>query len=416
MSNNYHTPIDPIAALDASVVNAPLGQLDAQLTTSVSNLNTLTTNFNNLRNGALDMVQLNFGAVGALTIASDAITVSRTSHLIDTQGLASSDNLVTINGGADGDFLRLRITHPNRIVTVKHLAPGGNIRLAAEADFTMRDFSQFLDLYYIADVGVWVQSYSVIAFHEQGQLVLGTKRSGDGFVVPEGTVILGQGGSAQRPLLAYTPRPPERKSFWINFHNNAENAVGIAAPTVNGTGSTNNLADSTYNRYQSGAVAGNNGGVVSAAFTYFVQNHKPYFAANIRTHTSVAACRIWVGMVSAGIGNYDDLGANGILAALFRFSTVAGDTEWMAVTSDGTTQDTNPSGVAVGVSTPYKLVIRWSPSDSAFHFSINDVEVAATTNNLPGAFGAMGGYICRIETRDSNAKSLAISRIYMDLT
>lgn len=65
-----------------------------------------------------------------LTLASDAITVTGTYHLVDTEGAAATDDLVTINGGVDGQLLYLATLTSARDVVIKHAT--GNIFCGAD--------------------------------------------------------------------------------------------------------------------------------------------------------------------------------------------------------------------------------------------------------------------------------------------
>ncbi len=63
-----------------------------------------------------------------LTIASRAVTVTKSFHFIDTEGNAATDHLETINGGKEGMILVLSAAHPDRTVV---LCDGtGNLNLA----------------------------------------------------------------------------------------------------------------------------------------------------------------------------------------------------------------------------------------------------------------------------------------------
>lgn len=73
--------------------------------------------------------RLNVGAGPTLTIASGAITVTHSFHLIDTEGSASADDLDTINGGKDGDLLMLAPVNSARDPTLKHNT--GNLLLSS---------------------------------------------------------------------------------------------------------------------------------------------------------------------------------------------------------------------------------------------------------------------------------------------
>jgi len=70
-----------------------------------------------------------------LTIASGVITVTQAFHIVDTEADAASDDLTTINGGADGYLLQLRQATGTRDVVVKHAAD--NIQLRGAVDFTL---------------------------------------------------------------------------------------------------------------------------------------------------------------------------------------------------------------------------------------------------------------------------------------
>ena len=74
--------------------------------------------------------KLSLGTVGALTIASGVITMTKAYHTVDTQSAAASDDLDTINGGSSGDLLVLRAADDARTVVVKDGT--GNIQCAGD--------------------------------------------------------------------------------------------------------------------------------------------------------------------------------------------------------------------------------------------------------------------------------------------
>lgn len=96
---------------------------------------------------------LSLGAGTTATIASGAITATRTNMIVDTEGSAASDDLDTISGGADGDLVRLRTASSSRDVTVKHAT--GNIRLNGAADKALTSVSDTILLERIG--GIWCQ-------------------------------------------------------------------------------------------------------------------------------------------------------------------------------------------------------------------------------------------------------------------
>lgn len=89
---------------------------------------------------------------GELTIASGAITVAGVYHTVDTESDAASDDLVTINGGADGQELILRAENTGRDVVLK---TSGNISLPS--DITLSDDTTAVHLKYDGALTKWLQ-------------------------------------------------------------------------------------------------------------------------------------------------------------------------------------------------------------------------------------------------------------------
>ena len=83
---------------------------------------------------------------GELTIATGAVTVTHSSHGIDTESDAASDDLDTINGGIDGMRLILRAQSSARTVVVKDGT--GNINLVGGADFSLDNSHDRIELVY----------------------------------------------------------------------------------------------------------------------------------------------------------------------------------------------------------------------------------------------------------------------------
>lgn len=75
--------------------------------------------------------QFSLGAAGTTkTIATGAITVTKSYHTVDTEAAAATDDLDTINGGSEGVTLVLRAANSARTVVVKDGT--GNLRLAGD--------------------------------------------------------------------------------------------------------------------------------------------------------------------------------------------------------------------------------------------------------------------------------------------
>lgn len=73
---------------------------------------------------------LNLSASTELTIASGIITVIKSYHTVDTESDASTDDLITINGGVEGDILVLRAAVGSRTVVLKDNTD--NLRIAGD--------------------------------------------------------------------------------------------------------------------------------------------------------------------------------------------------------------------------------------------------------------------------------------------
>lgn len=97
---------------------------------------------------------LKFAAPTTLTISSGDITITQNFHLVDTEAAGASDDLDTINGGADGLVLILRQANDARDVTVKHAI--GNIYTTSGADYVLSSSKQALMLIYDNTLSVWI--------------------------------------------------------------------------------------------------------------------------------------------------------------------------------------------------------------------------------------------------------------------
>jgi hypothetical protein len=97
--------------------------------------------------------RLIFSAPVKLTIASGVITVTQASHTVETEGGGATDDLDTINGGADGKMLILRAFDTTHTVVVKNGT--GNIRCGSDMSLDSREDT--MTLMYIGDLMVWVE-------------------------------------------------------------------------------------------------------------------------------------------------------------------------------------------------------------------------------------------------------------------
>ncbi len=84
-------------------------------------------------NHIINLAILNFNDATELTISSGIITATQSFHSIDGSGDAS-DDLDTINGGAEGDLITIVAEHPDRTITVTE---NGNLLVDVAGNFAM---------------------------------------------------------------------------------------------------------------------------------------------------------------------------------------------------------------------------------------------------------------------------------------
>lgn len=104
------------------------------------------------KDGSVDVENLVFEAAAELTISGGVVTRTQAVHAIDTEGDAGTDDLVTINGGADGMILIVRAENAARDVVLKET---GNLALGG-SDITLDDINKMVLLYYEGAVSKWL--------------------------------------------------------------------------------------------------------------------------------------------------------------------------------------------------------------------------------------------------------------------
>tara|TARA_R110000787_G_scaffold272740_1_gene380264 strand:+ start:12119 stop:13330 length:1212 start_codon:yes stop_codon:yes gene_type:complete len=168
--------IDGGASFDGSVLTgltsitstAIIGTLSTASQTNITglgavNAGSITSGFGSIDNGASNITTtgvvtsgiISRGAPTSLTIASGAVTMTKSNHTIETESGASSDDLDTINGGSDGYIITIRSNSGARIPTVKDTAAGGNLLL--ESDFIMNAQDDTITLMYVGAFSKWVE-------------------------------------------------------------------------------------------------------------------------------------------------------------------------------------------------------------------------------------------------------------------
>lgn len=346
MTINYHTPIATNSPLNAAVLEAPLSALDSALTNYIS--------------GATSLTGLNLGAAGALTISGGSVTRTGPRHTIDTESSATTDDLTTIGGGTTGDILIISGANASRVVTVKHGT--GNIFLYSKMDKAFDDTDKQIALVY--NGSRWEEL--------NGQ--------------PTTAVTYPTAAPFRRPAtMPMMMTPAARNFFMIRAAAATVAAMGIAAPTVTGN-TASNQADSTYIAHQTGAASGNSAGIVTATYNLVRRSHNPKFSAVIQ-FTSITAVRGFWGFCSAALTSADTI-AGATEAAMFRFSTVAGEAGFIPVTKDATTQTSGSAMNTIAAATRYLLEIELTSSSAIF--TVNNGTPVTVTTTLPTTSTELG--------------------------
>ena len=104
-------------------------------------------------NVALGKTTATFTSATELTVATGAVTKTQSIHRIDTEADAATDDLATINGGADGNLLMIRAENTARTVVLKNGT--GNLELNG-ADILLTDTDPYVILLYDGALAKWV--------------------------------------------------------------------------------------------------------------------------------------------------------------------------------------------------------------------------------------------------------------------
>lgn len=120
-----------------------------KINTSVTNLNNAKmekTADSELNMNGFDLTNvrmLQFGGTGEnITISNGSITVTKSYHVVDTEGGAGSDDLDNINGGSGREFVFIRQANSGRTIRIRNQGGGtGNIRTPHGTDLVMSSSS-----------------------------------------------------------------------------------------------------------------------------------------------------------------------------------------------------------------------------------------------------------------------------------
>lgn len=192
--------------------------------------------------------------------------------------------------------------------------------------------------------------------------------------------------------------------------------AGPASPAAGGASTNQNDSDGHWIRRTTGATSGNQAGENANSGALVYMGHLPEIVIKMKTHTSIAGCRIWVGLFSSSPVGSDDPTVNGLG---FRFATAVDGTAfwrtWSNDNSGGGTATTTTQSIVV--STMYHLKIKVvSASSVEFSISTDGGEsytlVSTHTTDLPAA-GSSFNFEAKIQTTENVDKGIYFSWMQM---
>jgi hypothetical protein len=216
----------------------------------------------------------------------------------------------------------------------------------------------------------------------------------------------GNGGDGGDPVL-FSQR--QRQAI-PNFGNTTVYQIGQGNHSASGTQTSADDADGCWHNFATTAVA-NNQAYLSNNASSSRRDHEETLIVRFKTAASIAAMRLWGAGWFSNLVTAGGADAPNIHIAAFRFSTNAGDTNWMAVTAGaGGVWTITDTGVAVAINTIYVFRIEFDETTPEIRFYINDVLVATHSTNLPDATTQIY-YGISVTTLETVSKSFKWSRI-----
>lgn len=156
--------------------------------------------------------------------------------------------------------------------------------------------------------------------------------------------------------------------------------VILGVGTVFANASTPTATRGMSTTYQAATTATYCGAHTATTAAYCVgQNINGMFDVFIARTTDI---RCWIGVSSNSSLTVSDTPTGSY--AMFRFSTVAGDTHWKCVTSNGTSQTVTDSGITADTNS-HRFGIQFDDANSKVNFYIDGVLVGTNATNLPAS-------------------------------
>jgi hypothetical protein len=429
---------------------------------------------NDILNGVQAFDRLNFGTAESLTIASGAITPTKTNVIVDTEGAAATDDLATINNGAVGRQMFISITNASRQVRI---VQSGNIRLPnSGATVTLTNTNQVVWLKHDGTnwVGLLVPTGILLSHSTAATLTIASGaitvsqtrnnianeaaaavdeldtinggNQGDVIVLltasaTQATIVRHNVGNIR--LIGQRDRILHRDTdqlvlmwtgtFWIEYvgeiyqpmsHPRVKNSfrmrgagtiiqgIGCSASTIGaGLLSNANGASGSFVQQAVAAALNTQAGQETSVFSLVQPRHNPEFFTRIQLGSTITNIRVFCGLWSARPTNAAALGA--VTGIGFRYDTTVPDAGWVAVISDGTNTNTSaPLNNAVAADGVYDLYFRVFGNTCLF--SVNGGPELSFNTGLSTISTANLGAADILTTTTASAKTFGISDLYCE--
>lgn len=354
-----------------------LDELEAEITATTADLA-------DVKSGVDAFPRLRFGDTTTLTIASGVITVTQSRHLVDTEGAASSDDLVTVSGTTSGGVLVIQIVSAARVVVIKHNT--GNFFNATQADVTLnRPELMYLALF-DTTLNKWIGGVIGLGGVSLREGFDSTLLSATSLRAPDNSVV-NTGMFASVPILDVMPASFRRKRIEVRSNGNAFVASMGSITTLSGTLASAPQSDSSYTSMQTTTSSLNSTGWHTAT-DQIRGAWNPQIRAQLRNGgagaTSIATNG---GTIYIGFTNTVNTSSVQPLVShqyvLFRARNNAGSGEWTLMTANGSTgggiaaQSYNMGDVI------YSVALRWDGANGIAYVSVNDATELSINTNMP---------------------------------
>lgn len=166
----------------------------------------------------------------------------------------------------------------------------------------------------------------------------------------------------------FMPRVITQSWSSVRATNGTRASSGITTSAFASSAAEANDNTTVYTAYTSNTLAGSFAGLETTSFAECRSNYSPMYSCVFKTGSVITNTRLWVGFISATLTNADDQA--GSYAAL-RYSTVAGDTGFVPIVDNGTTNTVGSTIGTVAANTQYKVEIFIDFAKTKTYFRVN---------------------------------------------